>query len=213
MNQRILVIGNKNYSSWSLRPWLFLRKNQLAFTEHQLWLYEPEFKAAIAPYDSGGKVPVLIDDGEKIWDSLAIIETVIERYDCSFGWPQSPQMRAHARSAACEMHSGFMALRAQCPMDIRAQHALALSAETVVDIARISHLWEQALSLSGHSSGWLYGDFSAADAMFAPVVFRFHSYGIKLNPLLQAYVDFVLADPDVSEWTESARQETRSNAL
>lgn len=210
MNDRTLVIGNKNYSSWSLRPWLFLRKNQLAFTEHQLWLYEPGFASGIEPFGSGGKVPVLIDKDEVIWDSLAIIETLIDRYDCRYSWPEVPKMRAHARSAVCEMHSGFMALREQCPMDIRGRHNTNLTSATLLDIERISQLWTEALNLSGDNSRWLYGDFSAADAMFAPVVFRFHSYGVSVNPLVQRYMEYVLADRSLSEWIIASGKETRS---
>lgn len=213
MNDLTLVIGNKNYSSWSLRPWLFLMKNQLQFTEKQLWLDEPEFKFDVAVYGSGGKVPVLMDGEEAIWDSLAIIETAIDRYDCRYGWPEAPRMRAHARSAACEMHSGFMALREQCDMDVRGSHRKALSAATLADIERISHLWEQALDLSGDSTRWLYGDFSVADAMFAPVVSRFHSYGVSVSSAVQRYMDFALADSDFSIWIENARLESRSIAL
>lgn len=213
MNDRTLVIGNKNYSSWSLRPWLFLKKNQLQFTEHQLWLGEPEFKSNVAVFGSGGKVPVLVDGEEVIWDSLAIIETAIDRYECQYGWPEAPQMRAHARSAACEMHSGFMALREQCPMDIRGHHNKALSAATLTDIERISYLWEQALAMSGDRKRWLYGEFSAADAIFAPVVSRFHSYGVSVSHAVQCYLDFALTDPDFTEWIESARLESRSITL
>ncbi len=213
MNDLILVIGNKNYSSWSLRPWLFLRKNQLPFTEHQLWLDEPEFKSDVAVFGSGGKVPVMMDGGEAIWDSLAIIETAIDRYDCRYGWPEEPRMRAHARSAAGEMHSGFISLRGQCPMDIRGHHHKTLSLETLADIERISYLWTQAMDSSGDNTRWLYGDFSAADAMFAPVVSRFHSYGVSVTPAVQRYMDFAMADPDLAEWIESARQESRSIAL
>lgn len=213
MNDITLVIGNKNYSSWSLRPWLFLMKNRLPFAEKQLWLDEPAFKSDVVAFGSGGKVPVMLDGEEAIWDSLAIIETAIDRYDCRYGWPNAPRMRAHARSAVCEMHSGFMALREQCPMDIRGSHRKTLSTATLADISRICDLWEQALNLSGESIGWLYGDFSAADAMFAPVVSRFHSYGVSVSPAVQRYMDFALADSDFSEWIESARLESRTIAL
>lgn len=212
MNDLTLVIGNKNYSSWSLRPWFFLRKNKLPFTEQQLWLYVPEFKPAISAYNSGGKVPVLIDGDEEIWDSLAIIDTLIDRYDCQYGWPEAPRMRAHARSAACEMHAGFMALREQCPMVIHGKHSKNLSAETLKDIQRISDLWTQAMAMSGDQTRWLYGDFSAADAMFAPVVFRLQSYDVKVSAVVRRYMDFVLSDVDLSAWIEDAGQETRNIA-
>jgi len=213
MTEPILVIGNKNYSSWSLRPWLFLRKNKLAFKERQLWLDIPEFKDAIADYDSGGKVPLLLDGDLQIWDSLAIIESAIDRYDCCYGWPREPGLRAHARSISCEMHSSFMALREQCPMDVRKPHQRDLSPATRADIARIMHLWEQAILLSGSQGRWLYGDFSAADAMFAPVVFRFLSYGVKVSPVVETYLNYVQADPAITEWREAAAAEQRSIEL
>jgi len=212
MSVRTLVIGNKNYSSWSLRPWLFLRKNGIAFKEQQLWLDEPEFAPAIAAYPSGGKVPLLLDEGTAVWDSLAIIETAIDRYDCQYGWPSDLVQRAHARSISFEMHSSFMALRAQCPMDIRGAYKLSLSDATHKDIARVIEIWSQALQLSGRQGRWLYGDFSAADAMFAPVVFRFRSLGLTAEPQIHAYMDYVLADDILNEWISAAQQESRTIA-
>ena len=202
-----LVIGNKNYSSWSLRPWLFLRKNGVQFSEEQLWLDEPDFKSRLAAYNSGGKVPVLRDGNLTVWDSLAIIEYAIENFPCAETWPRDPTQRAHARSSACEMHSSFTALRSECPMDIRNRYPGELSAATREDIQRISQLWTQALEMSGSKGNWLYGDFCAADAMFAPVVFRFTGYGVPLSPLLQAYVDRVLGEPVLGDWIRDARAE------
>ncbi len=207
MTERTLVIGNKNYSSWSLRPWLFLRKNEIGFSEQQLWLDVAEFKPAIKQYASGGKVPVWIDGDLQVWDSLAIIEMAIDLYQCPFGWPDQTLLRAHARSACCEMHSSFIGLRSQCPMDIRGQHQLELSSETLHDIERITALWEQAMEMSGNQGRWLYGDFSAADAMFAPVVFRLLSYGVEVSDTVQAYLDFVTADPQLKEWVAAAEAE------
>jgi len=212
MTDRTLVIGNKNYSSWSLRPWLFLRKNGITFKEQQLWLDEPEFAPAIATHPSGGKVPLLLDEGGAVWDSLAIIETAIDRYECQYGWPSDPAQRAHARSICCEMHSSFAALRAQCPMDIRRAYTLTLSDATQKDIARIIEVWSQALQLSGNQGRWLYGDFSAADAMFAPVVFRFRSLALTAPPQIQSYMEYVLADSILSEWISAAQLESRTIA-
>jgi glutathione S-transferase len=209
MNSRTLVIGNKNYSSWSLRPWLFLRKNNIDFVEKQLWLDEDPFRTEIAHYDSGGKVPVLIDSGVEVWDSLAIIEYAVDRYGCEACGPAEIKWRAHARSISCEMHSSFMALRAECPMDIRGRHKIELSPAAQSDIDRICHIWTQALEISGKQGRWLYGDFSVADAMFVPVIFRFVGFGVELNPLIQAYVDFVLADKDVKQRISDAHQETQ----
>jgi len=213
MSKCILVIGNKNYSSWSLRPWLFLRKNNIPFTEKQLWLDVPEFKPAINRYSSGGKVPLLLDAGIEVWDSLAIIEYAIERFGCDLCWPTDIRMRAHARSIASEMHSSFPALRAECPMDIRGHHSITLSEAAQTDVDRICHIWTQALEMSGDKARWLYGDFSPADAMFAPVVFRLHTYGIKLKPLIQRYVDYLMADPVVQEWVSAAGRESRKIPL
>ena len=203
-----LIIGNKNYSSWSLRPWFFLRKNGIQFSSKKLWLDEPAFRIDIAHYASGGKVPVLLDSGLEVWDSLAIIEYAIDRFACEVGWPDDRALRAHARSTVCEMHSSFTALRTQCPMDVRGHHDIDLSEATLADLRRISAIWTQALQMSGNQGRWLYGDFSVADAMFAPVVFRLSGYGISTSPLIQAYIRFVLADNVLAEWIKDAREET-----
>ena len=163
-----LVIGNKNYSSWSLRPWFFLKKNGITFQERQLWLDEPGFQHEVGRYNSGGKVPILIDAGQQVWDSLAIVEYAIERYACPYAWPKPMSHRIHARSSVCEMHSGFFALRGECPMDVRARYEPELSEATARDIQRICDLWTQAFELSGSADAWLYGEFSVADAFFAP---------------------------------------------
>lgn len=209
MNTPTLLIGNKNYSSWSLRPWFFLRKNGIEFIERQLWLDEADFKSKVGRYNSGGKVPVLLDGKLQIWDSLAIVEYAIEHYDCQYDWPQEPAQRAHARSCVCEMHSGFTALRKECPMDIRNRHVVELSDATARDIQRICELWTQALDLAGREGGWLYGDFSVADAFYAPVVFRLASYGVEVSERAQAYMDYMLADETLAEWVSAARRETR----
>ncbi len=209
MNIPELIVGNKNYSSWSLRPWFFLRKNNIEFAEKQLWLDEPQFRSDISRYGSGGKVPVLLDSGVEVWDSLAIIEYAIDRFGCDGGWPMDKRQGAHARSIACEMHSSFPALREECPMDIRGFHHVTLSEAAQADIKRVCSVWTQALQMSGNQGRWLYGDFSAADAMFVPVVFRFNSFGVKVSPLIQAYIDFVLADTALAEWIKDAHAETR----
>jgi glutathione S-transferase len=209
MNSRTLIIGNKNYSSWSLRAWLFLRKNNIEFAEKQLWLDVPEFKSSISQYGSGGKVPVLRDSGIEVWDSLAIIEYSIDRFGCESCWPVDANWRAHARSIVCEIHSSFPAMREECPMDIRCRHEITLSDDAQEDINRVCEIWTQALEMSGKQGRWLYGDFSPADAMFAPVVFRFSGYGVKVSPLIQAYVDFVLADDVLGDWMSDAARETR----
>lgn len=208
MNSRTLVIGNKNYSSWSLRPWFFLRKNHIEFTEQQMWLDVPQFKDDVSRYGSGGKVPVLLDSGVEVWDSLAIIEYAIDRFGCDACWPTDIKQRAHARSIVCEMHSSFFALRDECPMDIRGRHAVVLSEAAQVDVRRICTIWTQALNMSGNRACWLYENFSVADAMFAPVVFRLNSFGIEVDPLIQSYIDFVLSDEILAEWINAANAET-----
>ena len=208
MRSRTLIIGNKNYSSWSLRPWLFLRKNDIEFTEKILWLDEPAFKPEIEPLGSGGKVPVLLDGSITVWDSLAIIEMAIDRYSCQYTWPADANLRAHARSISCEMHSSFAALREECTMDIRTRNQIKLSAEAYQDVQRISEIWTQALESSGNQGKWLYGEFSAADAMYAPVIFRFEGYGIETSPLIRAYIDHALADKALIEWVNDAKQES-----
>ncbi|MEE9447005.1 MAG: glutathione S-transferase family protein [Arenicellales bacterium] len=209
MSQKTLVIGNKNYSSWSLRPWLFLSKNNIEFTEKMIWLDEPTFKPAIEGFGSGGKVPVLVEGELIIWDSLAIIETAIDRYDCQYAWPKDADLRAHARSISNEMHAGFGTLRNDCTMDIRSKHNIDISEALQQDVSRICTLWETALAQSGNQGRWLYGDFSAADAMYAPVVFRFNTYGMKVSSTVQAYMDYVMADAVLARWVAEAKLETR----
>lgn len=208
MTSPTLIIGNKNYSSWSLRPWLFLRKNNIDFIENTLWLDEPAFKAAIDPIGSGGKVPVLLESDNTVWDSLAIIESCIDRYSCQYSWPANLAMRAHARSISCEMHSSFAALRAECPMDVRSNQKVELSQAAAQDVYRVEQIWRQALEMSGKQGRWLYGDFSVADAMYAPVVFRFERSDVALSPLTQSYKDYVLADKTIQKWIRDAKQET-----
>jgi glutathione S-transferase len=209
MNTRTLIIGNKNYSSWSLRAWFFLRKNNIEFTEEQLWLDVPEFKSSISQYGSGGKVPVLLDSSIEVWDSLAIIEYSIDRFECQLCWPKDMNWSGHARSIVCEMHSSFRAMREECPMDIRGRHEINLSEAAQTDFERICKIWTQALEMTDKQGRWLYGDFSPADAMFAPVVFRLSGYGVKVSPLIRAYVDFVIADEVLGEWIRDAARETR----
>lgn len=207
MTKRTLIIGNKNYSSWSLRPWLFLRKNKIDFQERQLWLDTPAFKPAIDPVGSGGKVPVLLDGKLIAWDSLSIIETAIDRFDCRYGWPQAVEQRAHARSIVCEMHSSFVALRIECSMDIRNCYQTKLSDQAKADIKRICEIWSQALDMSDQREGWLYGRFSVADAMFAPVVFRLEGHSIGVDSTIRNYMDHVLADEAIKEWVDAAKAE------
>src|SRR5580704_18292981 len=175
-----LVIGNKNYSSWSMRPWLALRANDIAFDEVFIPLYTGDAgKRRILDFTPSGKVPALIDGDITIWDSLAIIEYVAERFPQSRIWPEDRARRAHARSISAEMHSGFAALRNECGMNLhRPVRAVKLSDEARANVARIQEIWAECRARYGQSGPFLFGAFGAADAMFAPVIHRFRTYAV-----------------------------------
>ena len=205
--ERRLVIGNCNYSSWSLRPWLVLTHLGLPFELERVALDQPDTKSRIRRFSSAGRVPVLIERDTTIWDSLAIIEHLAEAH--STLWPAEPAARAMARSIAAEMHSGFMALRNELPMNIRAQgRRVVPSPEAAVDIARIIEIWSDARQLFGAGGQWLFGVFSAADAMYTPVASRFRTYGIELPAALQAYQATALDSAAMREWSAMALAET-----
>jgi glutathione S-transferase len=205
-----LVIGNKNYSSWSMRPWLALRANNIAFDEIFIPLYTGEAdKNRILGFSHSGKVPVLIDGDVTIWDSLAIIEYLAERFPGKRLWPDDRAARAHARSISAEMHSGFVALRNECGMNLhRPVGAIALSAEASANIARVQQIWTECRARHGKFGPFLFGSFGGADAMFAPVVHRFRSYAIEVTPAVQAYMDAMMALPAFQEWTRGGLAET-----
>ena len=205
-----LVIGNKNYSSWSMRPWLALRANNIAFEEVFIPLYTGDAdKKRILDFTRSGKVPVLIDAGVTIWDSLAIIEYLAERFPETRVWPEERGHRAHARSISAEMHSGFAALRNECGMNLhRPVGAIELSAAARADIARVQEIWTECRERFGKSGPYLFGAFGGADAMFAPVVHRFRGYAIAVMPVLQRYLDTMMALPAFQEWTGAALAET-----
>ncbi len=211
-----LVIGNKNYSSWSLRPWLAMKQAGIAFSESSILLARPETREKILRYSPSGRVPCLIDGELTVFDSLAICEYVneqlSERHHGASLWPRDASLRAQARSVVAEMHSGFAALRTHMPMDIRSRHVdrarAALRREDVTaDIARIQSVWSGCLAQGGPM---LFGSFSIADAFYAPVVTRFATYGVKLSPLLAAYSESVLALPAMQQWIEAAKAETET---
>ncbi|RTE67206.1 glutathione S-transferase family protein [Amphritea opalescens] len=203
-----LIIGNHNYSSWSLRAWLLLRQFDLGFDTLRIALFTPGSAKQIKSFNPAGKVPILLDNDLTIWDSLAIGEYINEQHLFGKGWPADARLRAHARSSCAEMHSGFMALRKAMPMNCR-RHVdnFAISVEVQQDIDRINTLWSEALSRSG-SEQFLYGNFSIADACYAPVVFRLTGYGVKQPAQLQAYCDRILALPACQEWLALAQQES-----
>lgn len=202
-----LVIGNKNYSSWSMRPWLALRASNVPFEEAFIPLYTGEAdKARILAFSGAGKVPILVDGEVTVWDSLAIIEYVAERFPEKKLWPEAPAVRAHARSISAEMHSGFAALRNECGMNLRRPvRAIALSDEARANISRVQEIWTECRARYG--GPFLFGAFSAADAMFAPVVHRFRTYAIPVTPEAQAYMDTMMALAAFREWTDGALAE------
>jgi glutathione S-transferase len=207
-----LVIGNKNYSSWSLRAGLALAQAGVEFEEIRIPLSRPESKQQILHYSPSGKVPCLIDDGLTLFDSLAICEYVNERYASGRLWPRDPVDRARARAVVAEMHSGFAALRTHMSMDIRASDAERGAAaqrreDVAADIARIKSVWAECLASGGP---WLFGEFSIADAFYAPVVTRFATYGVKLPGSLAAYSDRVIALPAMQRWIAAAHAEVET---
>jgi glutathione S-transferase len=205
-----LVIGNKNYSSWSMRPWLALRAGDIAFDEIFIPLYTGEAdKKRLLAYTESGKVPVLIDGDVTVWDSLAIIEYAAERFPQARLWPEDRASRAYARSISAEMHSGFAALRNECGMNLhRPVGAIPLSAQARADIARIQQIWTDCRKRYGKSGPFLFGAFSGADAMFAPVVHRFRIYAIEVEPEVRDYMAAMTALPAFEEWTRAGLAET-----
>jgi glutathione S-transferase len=204
-----LVIGNKNYSSWSMRAWVLLRQLGIPFEEKRLRFDSDEWDAGIGRWSPSGLVPVLWRGRVAVWDSLAIAETLAEWYPDRGVWPADAVARAFARSASAEMHSGFRELRARMPMNIRSSHAgKGMTPQVRADIDRIEHLWSEARSRFGAGGDFLFGSFSAADAMFAPVVTRFATYGVACGPIASRYRETMLAAPGVAAWCEGARAET-----
>jgi len=203
-----LVIGNKNYSSWSLRPWMVLRTFGVPFDEVMLQLDTPEFQAEIARWAPNRRVPALHDDALVVWDSLAICEYLNERYLDNRGWPADIAARAHARSAAAEMHSGFTALRSQMPMNMRrTPDAYRGDAAAAKDIARVQQLWRELRERHGAGGEFLCGAFSIVDAMFAPVVSRFLSYGVPMDATAQAFADAIQGLDAWREWRAAGEAE------
>lgn len=202
-----LVIGNKNYSSWSMRPWVALRAFGIPFQEIRIPLAQGNTSTQIAHYSAAGRVPVLVAGDHRVWDSLAICEYAAEQFPDLHLWPQDTVARAVARSICAEMHSGFGGLRSAMPMNIRASlPGRGRTPDAQADIGRICEIWETCLSDFGHHD-FLFGDFSIADAYFAPVVTRFQTYDVFLAPALQAYMQRVLQHPSVAQWMSEARGE------
>lgn len=200
-----LVGGNRNYSSWSLRPWILLQHLGLEFTDVRLPLDTPQFHAEIERWSPARKVPVLVDGDLRVWESIAILEYLDEKSG-GRAWPQDVAARAHARAIAAEMHAGFQALRSGYPMNVRARgRRVPLTPELSAAIARIDSIWTDCRRRYGALGPWLFGAYTAADAMYAPVAFRFRTYGTDgLGPESIAYVDTVVGDPLVQPWVAAA---------
>jgi glutathione S-transferase len=205
-----LVIGNKNYSSWSMRPWIAMRASNIAFDEVLIPLYTDDKadKQRILGFTRSGKVPALIDGDITVWDSLSIIEYAAERFPEARLWPEDRVLRAHARSISAEMHSGFLPLRNECGMNLhRPIRAVALSADARANVARIEQIWIECRERHSRLGPFLFGKFSAADAMLAPVVHRFRTYAIEVAPQAQAYMDTMMVQPAFAEWTKAGLAE------
>ncbi len=203
-----LIIGNRNYSSWSLRAWLALRKSGAEFETVLLPLDTPEFFDKIGDYSPTGRVPVLWHDGVCIWDSFAIAEYVNETFAGGQLWPEDAASRAMGRSMCAEMHSSFPEIRNRMPMNCRARQRIIETDDALQqELERVWTLWLDSLTIHSDAGPWLLGNFSIADAMFAPVVLRFRGYKVDLPADIQAYCDHVLADDHLGEWLDGAAQE------
>jgi glutathione S-transferase len=204
-----LVIGNKNYSSWSLRPWIAMKVAGIPFEEIQIPLYEPGSRERMLEYSPAGKVPILIDGDEHVWESLAILEHLAERFPEARLWPSDRRARSHARAIASEMHGGFQPLRQNCTMNLWLPvKARPQPPEVLANVARIEQMWADCRARFGQSGPFLFGAFGAADAMYAPVVARFNTYGLPVSAKTRAYMDAVMALPAWREWYDAAMQET-----
>ena len=208
MTEFTLVIGNKAYSSWSLRGWLGLKATGAAFEEVVIPLDQPDTKARIAAFSPSGKVPALVVGDAVIWDSLAILEYLAERFPDAGLWPADSEARALARAVSCEMHAGFAPLRKHMWMDLKSRRPdEGRTPEVAADIARVQEIWGLCRKRFGVGGPFLFGSFSNADVMFAPVVTRFQTYGVDVDPVCRDYADAVLAWPAMREWTEAALAE------
>ncbi|MCB1501455.1 MAG: glutathione S-transferase family protein [Bauldia sp.] len=215
-----IYIGYREVSSWSLRAWLPLRKTGVAFEETLIRYRLPDHKRRLAALSPSGKVPLLVHrrDGQevKVWDSLAIGEYLADLFRERRLWPEDPVARAFARSIAAEMHSGFRPLREHLPMALLKVTPKAIEdGEARADIARVADLWRQARETWGVKAGgpWLFGHFTVADGMYAPIATRFRTYGIELDPVCQAYMETLFADPDFGDWEDQARRDPPQEPL
>ncbi len=206
-----LIIGNKNYSSWSLRAWLLLSVHDVPFDEVRVALSTQNTRSEIAKHTAAGKVPVLHDNDLVVWDSLAICEYISEQYLGGKGWPDDAKDRAKARSCSAEMHSGFFTIREKLPMNCRAvNRKVPITAGLETEISRIDSMWTELRTKYSASGPWLFGNFSIADCMFAPVVFRFRTYNVAVSKGSADYMRSVLAHPKVQLWQAQAEKEVET---
>jgi glutathione S-transferase len=204
-----LIIGNKNYSSWSMRPWIAMKAAGIAFTEEVHSLNAPDFKEHVTKVSGSGKVPALADGDVHVWESLAILDYLAEKFPGAGLWPADPKARAHARAVAAEMHSGFVPLRRHLPMNLwRPVKPRELPDDVAANVRRIEHIWTDCRTRFGQDGPFLFGRFGAADAMYAPVVSRFHTYAVAVGPVTKGYMDAVMALPAWIEWRTAALKET-----
>jgi glutathione S-transferase len=209
MGRPILVIGNKNYSSWSLRAWLAMRMLGIDFQEVRIPLYQPGSREELLRYSPAGKVPCLVDGATRVWDSLAILEYLAESHPAL--WPAGREARAVARSVSAEMHSGFAKLREHMSMNVRRRHpGKGRTPEVLAEIDRIVSMWSACRGSFGAGGDFLFGAFCAADAMYAPVVLRFRTYAVELPPPCAVYRDALLALAPMREWIEAAEREAET---
>ena len=203
-----LIIGNKNYSSWSFRPWIAMKAAGIPFEEEVISLNADDFKRRVSKISGTGKVPILIDGDVRVWESLAILDYLAETFPQAGLWPAERAARAHARAIAAEMHAGFTALRRECAMNMwRPVMARELSPEVAADVRRVEAIWTDCRTRFGAGGPFLFGAFGAADAMYAPVVSRFHTYAVEVGDVARAYMDAVMALPAWREWHTAALAE------
>lgn len=207
-----LYIGNKNYSSWSLRAWLLLKHFGIPFNEHMVSVAGRDYNPALKPLAGNARVPSLHEDSFQVWESIAIAEFLAERYPQM--WPVDPQARARARSISAEMHAGFAKLRTAMPMNLKFKlKGEPATPEVQREIDRIAEIWTDARSNFATADGpYLFGTFSVADAMYAPIVWRLHIYNVALPPVAEAYRQTMLAHPAMLEWYAAALKETEAHA-
>src|SRR5258708_1366202 len=203
-----LTIGNKNYSSWSFRPWIAMKVAGIPFEEEVISLDAEDFKTRVTRISGTGKVPALADGQVQVWESLAILEYLAEKFPNARFWPADPVARAHARAIAAEMHAGFVPLRRLLPMNMwRPVQKRELTPDVQSNVRRLEAMWTDCRTRYGAGGAFLFGAFGAADAMYAPVVSRFHTYSVEVGALAQAYMDAVMALPAWGEWRAAALQE------